>query len=92
VLSSSLHGVVVAHSLGVPVQLVLGSSSHKREPSWKYHDYFDSMDTELTTTGHDRLHDKAHLDLVFQRREAEAPRLADVSAELAEQLIKALGR
>ncbi len=45
VLSSSLHGIVVAHSYGVPVRWIgiPGSHGALREPDFKYRDYFASI-------------------------------------------------
>ena len=43
VLSSSLHGVVVAHSLGIPAQLVGIPTGGRTEPEFKYRDYYESV-------------------------------------------------
>lgn len=42
VVSSSLHGVIVAHSVGTPTQLV-GVGQNDTEPSFKFLDYFESI-------------------------------------------------
>lgn len=44
VFSSSLHGVIVAHSLGVPAVLVEQHDAAGGEPEWKYADYYRSME------------------------------------------------
>lgn len=47
VMSSSLHGLIVAHSLGVPARLLAVGGRPGREPDWKFMDYFDSIGTEF---------------------------------------------
>ena len=46
VASSSLHGVVFAHSLGTPVQLIAPTGG---EANFKYDDYFLSMDADTSS-------------------------------------------
>lgn len=90
VLSSSLHGVVIAHALGVPTQLVVNGTTSVREPMWKYHDYFESLGSAVNSLAFDRLADPEVVDQAFQAREADAPALQEAAATLAMRLESAL--
>jgi len=57
VFSSSLHGVIVAHSLGVPAVLVEQHEARGGEPEWKYADYYRSMDVAPVRLSLDELGD-----------------------------------
>lgn len=46
VMSSSLHGVIVAHSLGVPTRLLEVGGRPGNEPDWKFMDYFASLGSD----------------------------------------------
>ncbi|WP_245977199.1 polysaccharide pyruvyl transferase family protein [Cryobacterium soli] len=89
VLSSSLHGVVVAHSLGVPAQL-LTNEAQKREPMWKYEDYFASLGASMSTMPFERLLDASTVDEAYLKREEEAPSLESASSNLAKGLASSL--
>lgn len=47
VMSSSLHGLIVAHSLGVPASLMAVGGKPGREPDWKFMDYFESIGADF---------------------------------------------
>lgn len=87
VLSSSLHGVIVAHSVGTPTQLLTVSDSGV-EPQFKYGDYFASM--QLTNTAMSLSAARKDLDGLFQLREAEAPAAERRAAELSGSLLTAI--
>lgn len=86
VLSSSLHGVVIAHALGVPTQLLVNSATSVREPMWKYHDYFESLGSTVNTLAFDQLIDSDAVDQSFQAREADASALQVEAGSLASSL------
>lgn len=90
VISSSLHGVIVAHSLGVPAQLLIKTATTNPEPLWKYEDYFESLGADVTHIGYETLGDRASLDSAFQEREAEAPAFQETARALGEGLQKAI--
>ena len=90
VLSSSLHGVVIAHALGVPTQLLTNSRTSVREPMWKYHDYFKSLGSSVNTLAFDRLVHEKIVDQAFQEREAEAVQFQDAATHLSSALESAL--
>ncbi|GAA3896079.1 polysaccharide pyruvyl transferase family protein [Leifsonia kafniensis] len=90
VLSSSLHGVVIAHALGVPTQLLVNSTTSVREPMWKYHDYFASLGSAVNTLEFDCLEDARAVDQAFVARESDAASLQDAAGTLAAELESAL--
>lgn len=90
VYSASLHGVIVAHALGVPAQLLRAEEVRPPEPLWKYEDYFDSMalPVEWSSWGEvlGRPRDSALVDL----RGDQAPDIRDRAHALGEGLTAAL--
>jgi pyruvyltransferase len=87
VLSSSLHGVIVAHSVGTPSQLLTVSDAGV-EPQFKYGDYYASMG--LTPDGVTLQTAMRGLDSLFERREAEAGPAEQRASELSESLVSAI--
>jgi pyruvyltransferase len=89
VLSSSLHGVIVAHSLGVPALLVRIPGGG--ESDFKYRDYFESIEEDLSF---------ASLDAFLNQRSsmardaaiAAAPRIERKAEVLASGLVDAISR
>jgi hypothetical protein len=92
VYSSSLHGLIVAHALGVPaVLLPTGTVSHS-EPSWKYDDYFSSIDEEYSFTEWSRLTVRSSLADIEDFARSRAPIVqtkASVMAEVLELTLRA---
>lgn len=86
--SASLHGVVLAHALGVPAQLVRDTGT--REPLWKYEDYFASLDLVCTWSAWEDLARPAELTDLVELRRAQAAEIADRAAQLGENLVVAL--
>ena len=90
VVSSSLHGVIVAHSLGVPTQLLINTSTSNPEPLFKYEDYFSSLGSEINHASYEHVADKHRREELFQEREAQAPYFESRSADLAATLTRAI--
>lgn len=85
VLSSSLHGVIVAHSLGVPVDLLSIPGGH--ETRFKYDDYFESIGR--TASFHD-LKDylqRPHLEERMNATEHVASEVLELAHAKADQLV-----
>lgn len=61
VLSESLHGVVVAHSVGIPAVL-LRDESGSSETDWKYADYLSALGIQIPIIGLDEIADSRVLD------------------------------
>lgn len=87
VLSSSLHGVIVAHSVGTPTQLLTVSDSGV-EPQFKYGDYFASM--QMQNTAMSMSSARSDLNGLFERRGAEAEHAERRAAELSGALLKSI--
>ena len=88
VTSASLHGVIVAHALGVPAELVRDTGS--KEPTWKYEDYAASLDFPLTWSTWEDLRQPATVDRLKNRSSDHAPRIAARAHELGDGLVRAL--
>ena len=82
--------MIVAHSLGVPAQLLIKTATSNPEPLWKYEDYFESLGASVTHSSYETLADASALDAVFQAREAEAPSLQSAARTLGDGLTKAM--
>lgn len=91
VLSSSLHGVIVSHALGVPVQLVsIPTSGHRHEPEFKYQDYFNSIGVSFSSVDLMAALTPSNREALLGHRENEAQRAKTSCAELAHELICAI--
>ncbi|TKJ96929.1 hypothetical protein PlfCFBP13513_16140 [Plantibacter flavus] len=86
VLSSSLHGVIVSHALGVPAQLI-SVNDGGTEPGFKFQDYFESVGASEGALPMPK--DASALERIFAVREAEAPAIERAGARLAEGLMVA---
>ncbi|WP_416377149.1 polysaccharide pyruvyl transferase family protein [Arthrobacter sp. CDRTa11] len=92
VLSSSLHGVIVAHSLGVPVQLVTIPASGRNEPAFKYNDYFQSIGVNFNSVDLASALIASKRKPLLSLRADEAPIAKANAAKLAENLTHAIER
>ena len=90
VVSSSLHGVIVAHSLGVPTQLLINTSTSNPEPLFKYEDYFASLNSEVHYCSYEQMSDRTDREMLFAEREAQTFLFEKGSAVLAENLARAI--
>lgn len=89
VLSSSLHGVVVAHALGVAVQSLGIPSGGMAEPDFKYEDYFSSINLEYQRINVDTCFNRSNLNAIMEHRSAEVPNALTQTRELAHNLVTA---
>jgi pyruvyltransferase len=92
VLSSSLHGVIVANSLGIPVQLVSIPSSGRNEPNFKYQDYFQSIGVGFNAVELDIALAAENRTRLLSAREADVALAQANCLKLAEQLTRAVQR
>lgn len=92
VLSSSLHGVIVAHALGIPVQLVSIPVSGRNEPIFKYNDYFNSIGIKYSSVELDSALVGANRAAMISLRENEAATAKASCSRLAEILTRAVER
>ena len=89
VVSSSLHGVIVANALGVPAQAVLPPRSKRAEPTHKYEDYFASVgDSPALAAVEDVFNPQAFKEMRLARFEETDSRQI-TCANLAERLARA---
>lgn len=88
VASASLHGVIVAHALGVPAQLVRDAGS--KEPTWKYQDYAASLGLELDFSTWEDLSRPSTVQRLQDQSSDHAPRVAARAQELGEGLVRTL--
>ncbi|QYF73737.1 polysaccharide pyruvyl transferase family protein [Cryobacterium sp. PAMC25264] len=89
VASSSLHGLVFAHSLGTPVQMVLPTGG---EDPFKYRDYFSSMELPFDPITIDSLVLPSTVSQRFAALERDAKVAATNAAALSEGLLRAASR
>lgn len=87
VLSSSLHGVIVAHALGVPVQSLRIKSRGMAEPDHKYLDYYESVGVQMDRVGIEDCFDSRDLKALLARRESEVDSARVATRRLAENLV-----
>ncbi|KAF2419637.1 hypothetical protein B2K11_04130 [Microbacterium sp. B35-30] len=85
-ITSSLHGFILAHALGVPAQLVQAS---EQEPEFKYADYLSAMGTAHQAARASDLLDPVAQRRAWHRLEPEAPALRETALHLAESLVSA---
>jgi hypothetical protein len=88
VVSASLHGVVVAHSLGVPAELLRGKDAG--EPVWKYQDYFGSLSLPLEWSSWEDLAETGSPRSILERRGDRAPEIQRRAEQVGESLATAL--
>lgn len=89
VLSSSLHGVVVAHALGVAVQSLGIPNGGMAEPDFKYEDYFGSINLEYERVDVATCFDPDEARIIMEKREGEVRQALDNTTKLAHNLITA---
>lgn len=92
VFSSSLHGVIVAHALGIPVQLVSIPTSGRNEPEFKYQDYFSSIGVGFSSVNLSEAFLPTNRDSLLALREAETPVAEANCSKLASRLTVAIER
>lgn len=92
VLTSSLHGLILGHSLGVPTQLVSWNTDGPEEPDFKYKDYASSINQELSTSSIQDALDSKKLKGIHERCETKVVGLERSTALLAEDLVQAIGK
>jgi len=86
-LTSSLHGLILSHALGVPAQLV---DSGEGEPAFKYADYLSAMGTRHEVRRISDVTSAAARRELFERCEPVAPFLRAMSLTKARELVYAL--
>lgn len=91
VLTSSLHGLILGHSLGVPTQLVSWNNDGPKEPDFKYKDYASSINQELSTVAIQDALDSKQLKDIHERCETKVSGLERSTALLADDLVQAIG-
>lgn len=90
VLSSSLHGVIVAHSLGVPASLLTVGGKAGQEPEWKFRDYFESIGASFEVEPWAILDDDKMLDDSAERALSMAEQLHSTAQILGTKLATVL--
>lgn len=88
--TSSLHGVIVAHSLGVPVVLTSFDADFSGEPPFKYTDYFESLGLRPEWSPVAELLGADGRQAALGRAWQQAPRAQDAGDALAPQLLTSL--
>lgn len=84
--TSSLHGIVVAHAMGTPVQQVSIADAAVGEPGFKYDDYFASISLAGSCVDADTLKDDRRWRSLVDNRSHEVADAASATARLAAQL------
>lgn len=87
VLTSSLHGLILGHSLGVPTQLVSWNGEGVGEPDFKYADYFSSIGEAVSRRSIELALSASELNMVHEECESKVSTLARRTSLLAEDLI-----
>jgi hypothetical protein len=90
VLSSSLHGVIVAHSLGIPTRLLAVGGKPGQEPNWKYVDYFASIGAQYEVEPWTVISDDVLLALSTEKASVSRETIMYKCQELGSGLEKAL--
>jgi pyruvyltransferase len=90
VLTSSLHGLILGHSLGVPTQLVSWNNHGAHEPDFKYADYASSLNHSISAVSITEALDPQKLRVLHENSEKDVDKLATSTASLAEGLVKAI--
>ncbi|WP_407681223.1 polysaccharide pyruvyl transferase family protein [Pseudarthrobacter equi] len=88
VLTSSLHGLILGHSLGRPTQLVSWDSHGQSEPDFKYADYFSSIGEVSSKIPISAVLSEPSLRAAWDRADAKTPELAAKTSKLAEDLMR----
>lgn len=88
--TSSLHGVIVAHSLGVPVVLTTFDDALSGEKPFKYLDYFASIGREPTWTSAQNLVRGPALNSALERAHSETALIKATCESLVPPLIESL--
>jgi len=91
VLTSSLHGLIVAHAFGVPAQLISPPESRIREPEFKYLDYLESVGLPHHVMSIEGVLSNGALEQILESRAAEASGVRERSRAMADSLASALG-
>lgn len=89
VLTSSLHGLILAHAFGVPAQLVTFTQAAQQEPDFKYRDYLASVSGAYSSV---RIQDAAapnQLQQLYEVAHGGAAELEGASNRLAGGLLRA---
>ncbi len=87
VMSSSLHGLVFAHALGVPAQLIsIGQSEHK-EPGFKYNDYLLSVGLKTNVLALTSILGAGQVKNIIESNEEVVGDLLIRTSQLAEKLL-----
>lgn len=92
VLSSSLHGVIVANALGIPAQLVSIPASGRNEPHFKYEDYFQSVGIRFSSIAANTALLAENRASILASRDAVASTAKANCEKLAEHLSLAIER
>lgn len=88
VLTSSLHGLILGHSLGVPTQLVSWNTDGVAEPDFKYADYFSSIGEDISRISINQVLNKIDLYKVQEQSESRVLVLAQRTSTLADDLMR----
>lgn len=89
VLSSSLHGIVLAHTLGIPVQSVGLPGGALTEPVFKYEDYYSSVGLTFDRLDVAACLNRESLRILLGQKEADVPTALGATRNLAQGLVKA---
>lgn len=90
VLTSSLHGLILGHSLGVPTQLVSWENDGHQEPDFKYEDYFSSIGRAISRVPVHSVLDPTELKRIYESCDGEAPALEKATSLLSADLMKVI--
>lgn len=90
VITSSLHGLIVAHSYGVPAQLVMPSTGPGAESKFKYVDYLESVGLAFEPATFESAIDSTAARTLIDQRAAEAEGTAERCSGIAARLVEVL--
>lgn len=91
VISSSLHGVIVAHSLGIPASLLAVGGRAGHEPDWKFKDYFESIEATFSVEPWGVFNDEKLMERSIERASAAKQELQAKAQMLGTKLEAVLG-
>lgn len=87
VMSSSLHGLIFAHALGVPAQLISIEQSEHQEPDFKYSDYLQSVELSVNVLALTTVLRDGYINNIIESNEGVVGTLLARTNRLAENLL-----
>lgn len=90
VLTSSLHGLILGHSLGIPTQLVTWSGAGPQEPDFKYQDYASSINYKVSAVSIQDVLNPMKLKVIHEACEKEVATISSSTSLLADGLLAAI--